>query len=54
LQAFRRQGIRAWEEFIVAYPDTPFTGGKKWSWDATAMTELSTLEAKYFTSKRRR
>jgi 2-methylisocitrate lyase-like PEP mutase family enzyme len=54
LQAFRRQGIRAWEEFIVANPDTPFTGGKKWSWDTTGMTELSTLEAKYFASKRRR
>jgi 2,3-dimethylmalate lyase len=54
LQAFRRQGIRAWEEFIVANPDTPFTGGKKWSCDTTGMTELSTLEAKYFASKRRR
>jgi 2,3-dimethylmalate lyase len=53
LQAFKRDGIRAWEEFIAAHPDTPFTGGKKWSWDATGMMELSTLEAKY-ASKRRR
>jgi 2-methylisocitrate lyase-like PEP mutase family enzyme len=53
LQAFKRDGIRAWEEFIAAHPDTPFTGGKKWSWDATGMMELSTFEAKY-ASKRRR
>ena len=54
LRAFKSQGIRAWEEFIIANPDTPFTSGKKWSWDATDMTALSTLEAKYFASKRRR
>jgi 2,3-dimethylmalate lyase len=53
LQAFKRDGIRAWEEFIAAHPDTPFTGGKKWSWDATGMMELGRLEAKY-ASKRRR
>jgi 2-methylisocitrate lyase-like PEP mutase family enzyme len=53
LQAFKRDGIRAWEEFIATHPDTPFTGGKKWSWDATGMMELSALEAKY-ASKRRR
>ena len=53
LQAFKRDGIRAWEEFIAAHPDTPFTGGKKWSWDATGMIELGTFEAKY-ASKRRR
>jgi 2-methylisocitrate lyase-like PEP mutase family enzyme len=54
LQAFKRDGIRAWEEFIVANPDTPFTGGKKWNWDSTGMTELSRLEAKYSARKRRR
>ena len=53
LQAFKRDGIRAWEEFIAAHPDTPFTGGKKWNWDATGMMELGALEAKY-ASKRRR
>jgi 2-methylisocitrate lyase-like PEP mutase family enzyme len=53
LQAFKKDGIRAWEEFIVAHPGTPFTGGEKWSWDTTGMIELSTLEAKY-ASKRRR
>jgi len=53
LQAFKRDGIRAWEEFIAAHPDTPFTGGKKWSWDATGMTELGTLEAKYAGKRRR-
>jgi 2,3-dimethylmalate lyase len=53
LQAFKKDGIRAWEEFIVTHPGTPFTGGEKWSWDTTGMIELSTLEAKY-ASKRRR
>jgi len=53
LQAFKRDGIRAWEEFIAAHPDTPFTGGRKWSWDTTGMMELGTLEAKY-ASKRRK
>jgi 2-methylisocitrate lyase-like PEP mutase family enzyme len=54
LQAFKKKGIRAWEEFIMANPDTPFTGGKKWSWDATGMMELATLEANYFAGRRRR
>jgi hypothetical protein len=53
LQAFKRDGIRAWEEFIAAHSDTPFTGGKKWSWDATGMMELSTLETKYGVKGRR-
>jgi len=53
LQAFKRDGIRAWEEFIAAHPDTPFTGGKKWSWDATGMMELGALEAKYAGKRRR-
>ena len=46
LQDFKKKGIRAWEEFIMANPDTPFTGGEKWRWDATGMTELSKFEAK--------
>jgi 2-methylisocitrate lyase-like PEP mutase family enzyme len=53
LQAFKRDGIRAWEEFIAAHPDTPFTSGKKWSWDATGMMELGALEAKYAGKRRR-
>jgi 2,3-dimethylmalate lyase len=54
LQAFEQKGLRAWDEFVTAMPNTPFTGGKKWSWDATGMTELTTLEATYSTIKRRR
>jgi 2,3-dimethylmalate lyase len=54
LQAFKQKGVRAWDEFVAAMPNTPFTGGKKWSWDATGMTELTTLEATYTTIKRRR
>jgi 2-methylisocitrate lyase-like PEP mutase family enzyme len=54
LQAFKQEGLLAWDKFVVATPDTPFTGGKKWSWDATAMTELTTLEATYSATKQRR
>jgi 2-methylisocitrate lyase-like PEP mutase family enzyme len=54
LQAFKQKGLRAWDEFVAAMPNTPFTGGKKWSWDATGMTELATLEATYSATKRRR
>jgi 2-methylisocitrate lyase-like PEP mutase family enzyme len=54
LQAFKQEGLRAWDKFVVATPDTPFTGGKKWSWDATGMTELTTLEATYSATKQRR
>jgi 2-methylisocitrate lyase-like PEP mutase family enzyme len=53
LQAFKREGVRAWDEFIVANPDTPFTGGKKWRWDATGTRELNRLELKYSARKRR-
>jgi 2,3-dimethylmalate lyase len=54
LQAFKQEGLLAWDKFVAATPDTPFTGGKKWSWDATAMTELTTLEATYSATKQRR
>jgi 2,3-dimethylmalate lyase len=54
LQAFKQEGLLAWDKFVLATPDTPFTGGKKWSWDATAMTELTTLEATYSATKQRR
>ncbi|HEY6363284.1 MAG TPA: hypothetical protein VI585_00705, partial [Candidatus Binatia bacterium] len=54
LQAFKQEGLRAWDKFVVATPDTPFTSGKKWSWDATGTTELTTLEATYSATKQRR
>jgi 2-methylisocitrate lyase-like PEP mutase family enzyme len=53
-QEFQKKGMRAWDEFILANPDTPFTGGAKWNWDATGMAELMKFEARYFTKKKRR
>ena len=53
-QEFQKKGTRAWDEFVRANPNTPFTGGAKWNWDATGMTELSKLEARYFPGKKRR
>ena len=47
LQDFKRRGIAAWHEFQERHPDTPFTGGAKWSYDATGMSELSKLESRY-------
>ena len=47
LQDFQRRGIAAWQEFQERHPDTPFTGGAKWSYDATGMSELSRLESRY-------
>jgi 2-methylisocitrate lyase-like PEP mutase family enzyme len=47
LQDFKRRGIAAWQEFQERHPDTPFTGGAKWSYDATGMSELSKLESRY-------
>jgi 2-methylisocitrate lyase-like PEP mutase family enzyme len=47
LQDFQRRGIAAWQEFQELHPDTPFTGGAKWSYDVTGMTELSRLESRY-------
>jgi 2,3-dimethylmalate lyase len=53
-QEFQKKGMRAWDEFILANPDTPFTGGAKWNWDATGMAELMKFEARYFPKKKRR
>jgi 2,3-dimethylmalate lyase len=50
-QEFNKKDMRAWDEFAAAHPDTPFSGGKKLPWDATGMTELSRLEARYSTRK---
>lgn len=54
LETFQDRGIGAWFEFLEKNPDTPFTGGKAWNWDATGMTELTKLEARYFSGKKRR
>jgi len=54
LETFQDRGISAWFEFLEKNPDTPFTGGKAWNWDATGMTELTKLEARYFSGKKRR
>lgn len=54
LGSFRKKGISAWHEFLAKNPDTPFTGGKGLKWDATGMTELSKLEARYFSRRKRR
>jgi 2-methylisocitrate lyase-like PEP mutase family enzyme len=53
-QEFQKKGTRAWDEFREQNPATPFTGGKSWNWDATGMTELTRLEARYLTSNKRR
>jgi len=54
LETFQDRGISAWFEFLEKNPETPFTGGKAWNWDATGMTELTKLEARYFSGKKRR
>jgi 2-methylisocitrate lyase-like PEP mutase family enzyme len=54
LETFQDRGIGAWFEFLEKNPATPFTGGKAWNWDATGMTELTKLEARYFSGKKRR
>ena len=54
LETFQDRGVSAWFEFLEKNPDTPFTGGKAWNWDATGMTELTKLEARYFSGKKRR
>jgi 2-methylisocitrate lyase-like PEP mutase family enzyme len=53
-QKFKKDDMRAWDEFVLAHPDTPFTGGAKLPWDATGMTELSKFEAKYAPKRKRR
>jgi len=54
LETFQDRGISAWFEFLEKNPDTPFTGGKAWNWDATGMTELTKLQARYLSGKKRR
>jgi 2-methylisocitrate lyase-like PEP mutase family enzyme len=54
LQDFQKRGIAAWHEFQEQHPDTPFTGGAKWSYDATGMSELATLESRYGSKDRAR
>lgn len=53
-QQFKKKDMRAWDEFIEAHPDTPFTGGAKLPWDATGMTELTEFEARYAAKRNRR
>jgi len=52
LEAFKQKDMGAWYEFIDVNPDTPFTGGKALPWDATGMTQLTELTAKYFSKVR--
>jgi len=54
LESFKQKDMRAWFEFTNDNPDTPFSGGKALPWDATGMSELSQLETRYFTKKKRR
>lgn len=53
-QEFKKKDMSAWDEFVQSHPDTPFTGGAKLPWDATGMTELSKLEARYAPRRQRR
>ena len=46
--------MRAWYEFLEANPGTPFSDGKALPWDATGMSELTKLEARYFSKRKRR
>jgi len=54
LESFKQKDMNAWFEFASDNPDTPFGGGKALPWDATGMSELSQLETRYFTPKKRR
>ena len=54
LQAFSKKGIKAWYKFLENNSDTPFTGGKALPWDITGMVEVTKLEARYFSGKKRR
>ena len=54
LESFKEKDMNAWFEFTHDNPDTPFSGGKALPWDATGMSELSQLETRYFTKKKRR
>ncbi len=52
LKNFQKKGIQAWHDVQAELPDTPFTGGPAWSWDATGMTELTKFEERYARKKR--
>jgi 2,3-dimethylmalate lyase len=54
LQAFSREGVKAWYKFLENNSGTPFTGGKALPWDVTGMVEVTKLEARYFSGKKRR
>ncbi len=54
LESFKKKDMRAWYEFLEEHPETPFTGGQALPWDATGMSELTKLEARYFPKKKRR
>ena len=54
LESFKKKDMRAWYEFLEEHPNTPFTGGQALPWDATGMSELTKLEARYFPKKKRR
>jgi 2,3-dimethylmalate lyase len=54
LQAFSKKGIKAWYKFLENNSNTPFTGGKALPWDITGMVEVTKLEARYFSGKKRR
>jgi hypothetical protein len=54
LEAFSQKGIKAWYKFLENNSDTPFTGGKALPWDITGMVEVTKLEARYFSGKKRR
>jgi 2-methylisocitrate lyase-like PEP mutase family enzyme len=53
LEAFQRQGLTAWFRFLEQNQGTPFSGGKALPWDATGMSELTKIESRYFSKKRR-
>jgi 2,3-dimethylmalate lyase len=54
LESFKKKDMRAWYEFLDANPHTPFSGGEALPWDATGMSELTQLEARYFSKRKGR
>ena len=53
LEAFQRDGMAAWYKFLEQNSGTPFSGGNALPWDATGMSELTKIESRYFSKKRR-
>ena len=43
LQAFSKEGIKAWYKFLENNSGTPFTGDKDLPWDVTGMVEVTKL-----------